>query len=77
MEKNKLHGYILHALRFAKALIKWIVLGTMVGIAVGFVAAAFGHVLGFANGLRGEYPLIRLGLPIGGLVIVFLYRYFN
>ena len=77
MDQNKLSGYVRHGLRFAKALLKWVLLGALVGIVVGTVAASFGHVLGFVNGLRGEFPLIRLGLPIGGLLIVFLYRFFK
>lgn len=77
MDNEKLSGYIRHGLRFAIALLKWILLGTLVGLVVGIVASTFGHVLGFVNGLRGEYPMIRLGLPFGGLVIVFLYRFFK
>ena len=77
MDRNQLEGYTRHGLRFVKALVKWILLGTSVGLLVGSVASCFGHVLGFVNGLRGEYPMIRLGLPIGGLLIVFLYRFFR
>ena len=77
MKQDELRGYLRHGLRFAKALVKWVLLGSLVGAVVGLVASYFGHVLGFANGLRGEYPLIRLGLPLGGLAIVFLYRFFK
>lgn len=44
------------------------------GIVVGLIASGFGHALIFVNNLRIAYPLITLGLPIGGLLIVFLYR---
>ena len=77
MKQTELQGYLRHALRFAKALIKWVLLGILIGIIVGTVASCFGHVLAFVNNFRGEYPLIRLGLPIGGLLIVFLYRFFK
>ena len=77
MDQKELHGYLRHGFRFAKALCKWIILGTLVGLIVGVVASSFGHVLGFVNGLRGEYPWIKLGLPVGGLLIVFLYRFFK
>ena len=77
MDNEKLLGYLRHGLRFGKALVQWVLIGTLVGLVVGMVASCFGHVLGFVNGLRGEYPMIRLGLPIGGLVIVFLYRFFK
>lgn len=56
---------------------KWVLLGTLVGLIVGTVASGFGHALGFANHVRGEYPLMKLGLPLGGLMIVFLYRFFK
>ena len=77
MNNDQFQGYLRHGLRFRKALIKWVLLGTMIGVIVGLVASCFGHVLGFVNGLRGEYPMIRLGLPLGGLLIVFLYRFFK
>jgi len=57
-----------------KTLLKWILLGTLVGTIVGAVGAAFAHVLAFVNDLRAMHPMIALGLPIGGLAIVFLYR---
>ena len=77
MDKEELRGYLRHAWRFAKALLKWLILGTAIGLTVGTVASCFGHVLIFVNNLRGEYPLLKLGLPIGGLAIVFLYRFFK
>ena len=77
MNQDQFQGYLRHGLRFGKALLKWLIFGTLVGIVVGLVASVFGHVLGFVNNLRGEYPMIRLGLPVGGLAIVFLYRFFK
>lgn len=57
-----------------KALVKWLVLGSTVGVIVGTVASLFGHALILVNGWRGEHPAVILGLPLGGLLIVFLYR---
>ncbi len=56
------------------ALVKWLVIGSAVGLLVGAVSSGFGHVLILANGVRSAYPLIALGLPLGGLLIVALYR---
>lgn len=75
MNHEKFQGYLRHGFRFGKALVQWILLGTLVGIVVGTVACCFGKVLGFANDWRAAHPLIKLGLPMGGLVIVFLYRF--
>ena len=55
-------------------LLKWLLIAAGIGILVGAVGAAFAHVLSLVNRLRGQFPLIALGLPVGGLVIVFLYR---
>ena len=55
-------------------LVKWLVIGSAVGLLVGAVSSGFGHVLILANGVRSAYPLIALGLPLGGLLIVALYR---
>lgn len=70
-------GYYRHFLRFSKAFVKWLLLGTTIGLIVGFAASCFGLALGAVNGWRGELPLLKLGLPVGGLVIVFLYRFFK
>lgn len=70
-------GYIRHGLRFAKAFLKWLILGASIGLIVGTAASCFGLALGFVNDLRGEYPMLKLGLPFGGLAIVFLYRFFK
>ena len=74
---QKQAGYIRHGLRFINAFLKWLVLGVGVGLIVGTAASVFGLALGLVNGWRGELPLLKLGLPIGGLGIVFLYRFFK
>ena len=77
MDHDKLQGYLRHGLRFAFSFGKWLVMGAFVGVLVGTVASCFGHVLVFVNNLRGEWPLLKLGLPVGGLAIVFLYRFYK
>ncbi len=57
-----------------KILVKWLFLGSAVGVIVGGVASLFGHVLIAANALRTDYPWIVFGLPFGGLVIALLYH---
>lgn len=60
--------------RHCIALLKWLLLGACVGLVVGLISSAFGHTLIYANKLRTSYPFIIYGLPVGGLVIVALYR---
>jgi len=61
----------------AKAIILWMALASAIGVIVGASASAFGHALIAVNGFRAAHPLIVLGLPFGGLVIVYLYRLFR
>lgn len=58
-------------------LIKWISIGVGIGLLVGLIGAGFAHVLSAANNLRANYPLIFLTMPFGGLLIVFLYKFFG
>lgn len=53
---------------------KWLLISTLVGIIVGAVCAGFSHVLTFVNNLRAQFPWLLFGLPLGGILIVFLYR---
>lgn len=59
------------------AFAKWLLIGALVGIVVGGICSGFSHVLVFVNNLRAQYPWLLLGLPLGGLLIVFLYRVTN
>ncbi len=57
-----------------KMLVKWFALGCLVGLIVGTIGSLFAHALLFVNNLRGQYPLLVWGLPLGGLLIVALYH---
>ena len=58
-------------------LCKWLVLGSAVGLIVGAVASVFGHALIAVNDFRAAQPWIVYLLPVGGLVIAFLYHRFG
>ena len=60
-------------LRFL-VLIKWLIIGTVIGLIVGAVSTAFSFCLSHVTDLRDKYPLIVLGLPVGGLIIIGLYK---
>ena len=78
-EKTKkiAHHYVYGTFFSMKAMIKWLLIATMIGVIVGVVASAFGHALIGVNALRAAHPLTALALPFGGLLIVFLYRFFH
>lgn len=60
-----------------KKFVKWLLLGTATGIIVGVAASIFAHCLNFVTDFRMENPNILYALPVGGLVIVFLYKIFH
>jgi len=60
--------------RSVPVLLKWLLLAGCIGLVVGTVASVFGHTLIAANQFRAAHPWVVLGLPLGGLLIVFLYR---
>lgn len=56
------------------SLIKWMVLSIIVGTIVGVIGSIFAHAVEHVTVFRAENPWILFGLPIGGLIIVFLYK---
>lgn len=56
---------------------KWLLISIGIGLLVGSIGSLFGHTLIAVNGLRAQYPTILLTLPFGGLLIIFLYRFFK
>jgi len=54
--------------------LKWILVSGIIGIVIGLVGAAFWHGMEKVNHIRQAQPMIVLGLPAAGLVIVFLYH---
>lgn len=74
---EKLHNTLRSMLRYLQVCLKWLVLATLVGCLTGPLGAAFGLALDWANTTRGEQGWLLYLLPLGGLVIVFLYRHFD
>lgn len=60
-----------------KTLVKWLLIGSLVGVIVGLIGSVFGHALIFVNAFRTQNSRIVLALPVAGLLIVFLYRFFK
>ena len=61
-------------LRYAKAILKWGLLGILMGCIGGAVGSGFHYVLHFVTHLRGEHMWLVWLLPLGGLLTVGLYR---
>ncbi len=54
--------------------IKWLLLAVVTGILTGLVGSVFARGLTFVTGLREQNPWLILGLPVGGLLIIWLYH---
>lgn len=62
-QKQRLTGFL-----------KWVLIAGVIGIVVGLTGTAFYYGMHYVTDIRAAYPLITLGLPVGGLLIVFLYH---
>lgn len=75
--KSGFQRYLFESLLSARTLGKWLVLGSSIGLIIGLISTLFGHTLLFANDFREQHPWIMWTLPVGGLLIVFLYKIFR
>lgn len=70
---DKLH----HPEKYWKILLKWGLLGVLMGGIGGVLGAFFHHVLHFVTHVRLEHTWIVLLLPVGGLISVGIYHLFR
>ena len=73
-DMEQLRKYIDHMGPYATALLKWIVVGGLVGGIGGVVGALFHLGVNYATSVRLAHPWVLYLLPVGGLVIAGLYR---
>lgn len=57
--------------------IKWCILAIITGGIIGVCSSLFGHALTTATSWRKEYPWLLFGLPLAGVIIIFLYQNFG
>ena len=72
--KNRVVEGIKDFLEQSVFFVKWLLLATGMGILTGTLGAGFYYCLSGATVFRQEHPFLILGLPLGGLFIVWLYR---
>ena len=60
---------------FGTALLKWVVLSIVIGVGVGLISAGFSHALRLATDFRIAHKWVVFGLPLGGLLIIAMYKY--
>lgn len=71
---EKLKARLLAALPSARALLQWLLLAGLAGLACGGAGAAFTWCVAQAAALRAAHPWLLFCMPIAGLVIVWSYR---
>ncbi|MCI6022783.1 MAG: chloride channel protein [Oscillospiraceae bacterium] len=54
--------------------LKWVMISMIVGLAAGFAGTAFSYGLKFANHTIAAHPALMFGLPVAGVLIVWLYH---
>ena len=59
---------------YTRTFLMWMVCAGIAGLACGAVGAVFFHLVSWATGMRQANPWLLYLLPVGGLVIVFVYR---
>lgn len=54
--------------------IRWLFFSCMIGVVVGVAGVGFHHAIALVTAWRVQYPQLIFGLPLAGIVIVWLYR---
>lgn len=72
--KNKVYREVEKQGQKLLQFLKWVVISGAIGIVVGMVGTAFSYGMKAVTEMRQEHPMIILGLPVAGLIIVFLYK---
>ena len=60
--------------KFYLVFLKWLLVAALIGAASGLTGFAFRTAVEAVTGLRGRTPWLLFFLPLGGILIVFLYR---
>ncbi|MBQ4261110.1 MAG: chloride channel protein, partial [Ruminococcus sp.] len=72
--KNVLSHDAVRVKQYVISFIQWILFAALTGFLGGCIGAAFRYSIDFVTGLRTDLPWLCYLLPLGGLVIAFLYR---
>lgn len=72
--RGKLLHFLIHALLHFRLLLRWVVLSLAVGLALGGIGAVFVRCIGFGTTFRAAHRWCYLLMPVGGVLIVWLYR---
>ena len=68
--REKLKHWLEHGMIF----LKWVACALLMGLVLGAAGTLFHYCVDGANRYSGQYPYLIWFLPLGGLLIVFLYK---
>ena len=66
-----------HPEKYWKTLLKWGLLGVLMGAIGGLLGTGFHYALHFVTDVRTEFPWLVFLLPLGGLLTLGIYRWFG
>ena len=67
---------ITNSLNYIKTLIKWIIISVAVGLCGGVIGSLFNKCVTYVTNVRTANSWVIFLLPLGGVVIAFLYKFF-
>ena len=67
---NKFHSFLV----YMAALVKWMLIGALIGAAGGVIGSLFHLGVGYATTVRLSYRWVMYLMPVAGLIIVWLYK---
>lgn len=72
--RGKLIHSSIHILSHLRLLLRWLIFSIIIGGIMGVIGVGFVYSIQWATDARTAHPWILLTLPLGGLLIVWLYR---
>lgn len=73
IQKETLH----HGVSNLKEFLRWLFLSTVTGLIIGMVSVIFNYGMKYASDFRTAHSWVLFLLPLAGVIIVFLYRFFD
>lgn len=77
MDKAFIKHRMKHNLERLKSLTKWVIFSIIMGFICGGVGAIFYNLVFAVTDLRADYPQFLLLLPIGSVLIAYMYKFFH
>lgn len=72
--KTEVKSLCKRVLAYARLFLSWLLSALLLGAVLGVVGTAFVYAIQYVTQFRETYPIVLLTLPLGGLLIVWLYR---